>query len=55
MHIEFLKDAAMLIQASNSQIPKTQRKKMDRDRYDTHDRLVAAYFSGFPMHEEDIF
>nr|GEW16064.1 harbinger transposase-derived protein [Tanacetum cinerariifolium] len=34
----------MLIHASTSIIRKTPRKPIDRDRYNAHDRVVAAYF-----------
>ncbi|GJY39198.1 hypothetical protein Tco_0425562 [Tanacetum coccineum] len=35
--------------------PKIQRPQIEMDRYGTHNRLVAAYFSEHPQYDEATF
>ncbi|GJX97967.1 ALP1-like protein [Tanacetum coccineum] len=51
----FLKDAALVIQASTPTIPKNQRNHIVRDRYGARDRLLKAYFAKEPFYNDYLF
>ncbi|GJX50081.1 ALP1-like protein [Tanacetum coccineum] len=51
----FLKDAALVIQASTPTIPKNQRNHIVRDCYGAHDRLVKAYFAKEQFYNDYLF
>ena len=56
LELEFLKEAAMFIQAFTSSIPNpppTPHNLVDRDCYGVYVRLVAANFSENPMYDDD--
>nr|GEW87956.1 hypothetical protein [Tanacetum cinerariifolium] len=51
----FLKDVALVIQASTPTIRKNQRNHIVRDRYGAHYRLVKAYFAKEPFYNDYLF
>ncbi|GJU35641.1 ALP1-like protein [Tanacetum coccineum] len=51
----FLKDAALVIQASIPTIRKNQRNHIVRDRYGAHDHLEKAYFAKEPFYNDYLY
>ncbi|GKD94519.1 hypothetical protein Tco_1374356, partial [Tanacetum coccineum] len=51
----FLRDVALVIQASTPTFQKHQRNHIVRDRYGAHDRLVHAYFAKKLFYNDYLF
>ncbi|GKA36105.1 protein translocase subunit SecA2, chloroplastic isoform X1 [Tanacetum coccineum] len=51
----FLRDTALVIEASTPTIQKYQRNHIVRDRCGAHDRLVHAYFAKKPFYNDYLF